>query len=221
MWRILSVAALIVFGTTAVTAQKLELSGFSHGFGDDSSLFAHDGDCDDVRFLGDRGASASRSPHHVARDATDCRERLAAGHIRWGTPDENFERERLFTHCAPVSVSYVLVFGEEVTERTLQERLPTLLETRLSSARIYGDFLWPMLDLAVFHEGPAFYWEMNFSKRARDGATGRPTSVISWRTFDFGTFGRPGDPAQFIVNGVSEALDEFIADYLRVNEEAC
>ncbi len=53
-------------------------------FGDDSSPYANDGDCDDTRFSGDRGSSAwTASDEHVGRDATDCRIRLIAGLISW------------------------------------------------------------------------------------------------------------------------------------------
>ena len=54
-------------------------------FGDDSSRWANDGDCDDTRFVGDRGAGAWTSDDsHVGKDATDCRNLLNAGRIRWG-----------------------------------------------------------------------------------------------------------------------------------------
>ena len=41
--------------------------------GDDSGNYANDGDCDDVRFGGDRGSGALDDNSHVLRDATDCR----------------------------------------------------------------------------------------------------------------------------------------------------
>lgn len=57
---------------------RLEVSerGTGHGsveFGDDSGLFAQDGECDDARFEG-LGHSGYRSRDHVLRDASDCRE---------------------------------------------------------------------------------------------------------------------------------------------------
>ena len=54
-------------------------------FGDDSSIWVNDGACDDTRFVGDRGAGAwTSNDDHVGRDATDCRNLLNAGRIRWG-----------------------------------------------------------------------------------------------------------------------------------------
>ena len=50
-------------------------------FGDDSGRFANDGECDDIRFEGDRGRTASDSSAYITRDATDCRNLFLAGRI--------------------------------------------------------------------------------------------------------------------------------------------
>ena len=50
-------------------------------FGDDSGLFAQDGECDDARFEG-RGHSGYRSRDHVLRDASDCREAFVRDLVR-------------------------------------------------------------------------------------------------------------------------------------------
>ena len=52
-------------------------------FGNDSGRFANDGECDDIRFVGDRGGAASTSDNYIGRDATDCRNLLNAGRISW------------------------------------------------------------------------------------------------------------------------------------------
>ena len=59
--------------------------GASGDFGDDSGEYANDGDCDDTRFVGDRGGAAVGNDSHIRRDATDCRNLLRAGRISWGT----------------------------------------------------------------------------------------------------------------------------------------
>ena len=50
-------------------------------FGDDSSEWANDGECDDPRFEGD-GMSATLMDQDQARDATDCRKLFETGRIR-------------------------------------------------------------------------------------------------------------------------------------------
>ena len=49
-------------------------------FGDDSSSWANDGQCDDPRFSGD-GAALFASPLDAARDATDCQAAYEAGTV--------------------------------------------------------------------------------------------------------------------------------------------
>ena len=66
--------------------RRLEVSerGTGQGsveFGDDSGLFAQDGECDDARFEG-RGHSGYRSRDHVLRDASDCREAFGQDLVR-------------------------------------------------------------------------------------------------------------------------------------------
>ena len=50
-------------------------------FGDDSSEWSFDGECDDPRFIGD-GMAASLLAEDRGRDASDCRSLYRAGHIR-------------------------------------------------------------------------------------------------------------------------------------------
>ena len=52
-------------------------------FGDDSSPWANDGECDDVRFVGpSRYIGITSSEDHVRRDASDCRQLFVDGLIR-------------------------------------------------------------------------------------------------------------------------------------------
>lgn len=50
-------------------------------FGDDSSEYAHDGECDDIRFTGDGMAWILVDDEH-GRDASDCRRLYEAGRIQ-------------------------------------------------------------------------------------------------------------------------------------------
>ncbi|MBJ3786439.1 hypothetical protein [Devosia sediminis] len=56
-------------------------------FGDDTSEWANDGECDDMRFTGE-GMAAELEDVDVARDATDCRTAFEAGTITLAEPDE-------------------------------------------------------------------------------------------------------------------------------------
>ena len=62
---------------------SLPRRGSSIDFGDDSSEWAYDGECDDVRFTGDpEHLGITLDDGHVRRDATDCRTLFQQGRIR-------------------------------------------------------------------------------------------------------------------------------------------
>ena len=65
----------------------------------------------------------------------------------------------------------------------------------------------------------AFTIELNYKKRVLDLASGRTITATTWEASSTGTHGRIG--SAFIMQHVSEDLDRFLAEYLRVNEPAC
>lgn len=70
----------------AVYAASFDLNG-DLIFGDDSSGFANDGECDDPRFQGP-GTAFGSSSDHLFKDATDCRAQFEAGMISLAEPQD-------------------------------------------------------------------------------------------------------------------------------------
>ena len=219
----LSLLALAILALAAPLAGQTA-SG-AGDFGDDSSEWANDGACDDTRFVGDRGAGAwTSSDDHVGRDATDCRNLLNAGRIQWGPVSgegTNPDRFRLFTRCAPLGI-IVSVQGDQADEIELtEERVRTMAESRLRAARLYGSREGvPYLAVFIFtlDDGPAFVTQISLAKSLRDDMTGLERGSDTWESLGYGT--HSGD-AGFIMQGLSEDLDGFILEYLRVNEGYC
>jgi hypothetical protein len=78
-------------GTGVAHAQTVE-------FGDDSSDFARDGECDDRRFFGATMAPGGLDADNVGRDATDCKRGYQSGALRvWDAA-----RARAATNCAAI-----------------------------------------------------------------------------------------------------------------------
>lgn len=191
-------------------------------FGDDSSMYANDGECDDTRFVGDRGTGAwTANGDHVGRDATDCRNLLNAGWIRWPTVSESYDRRRLFTGCRSLGIS-VYLQGDEADEIDLtEERVRTMVESRLRAARLYDSqegVPYLAVTILTLDDGPAFVGRIQLSKWNRDDITGLEGGSFTWEDLRYGTHG--GD-AGFIMQGLSEVMDGFVLDYLRVNEGYC
>ncbi|MEM5517979.1 hypothetical protein WNY37_13555 [Henriciella sp. AS95] len=57
-------------------------------YGDDESLFALDGECDDARFIGDALAAPPLLPADVNHDASDCKAGVEAGTLRLRGPGD-------------------------------------------------------------------------------------------------------------------------------------
>ena len=69
----------VLFDSGRVTVRMVDASDF----GDDSSPWANDGECDDTRFAGDaRYIGIVSNDTHVRRDASDCRTLFNEGHVR-------------------------------------------------------------------------------------------------------------------------------------------
>ncbi len=70
----------------SVYAASFDLNG-DIVFGDDSSGFANDGECDDPRFQGP-GAAFGSGSNHLFKDASDCRTQFDAGLVSLAEPED-------------------------------------------------------------------------------------------------------------------------------------
>ncbi len=131
----------------------------------------------------------------------------------------DLERFQLFAECRPMS----LVFGnrrvDEAKIGLTRERLQTLAEGRLRGARLYDaevpNFL--AINVSASIRG-AFAVEVSYYKGLYDFATDQFGMAQTWTRGSFGEHSR--DPG-IILQGLSDLLDRFILEYLRVNEAAC
>ncbi len=74
--RIIAITAALALGfASPVFAQSIN-------FGDDSSEWANDGECDDMRFAGPGMTTTPLLQDDIMRDATDCRDAFAAGLLK-------------------------------------------------------------------------------------------------------------------------------------------
>ena len=136
------------------------------------------------------------------------------------------ERERfeLFTECRPVGL--VVVLGDDngeglpepLTELT-EERVRTLAESRLRAARLFSsEPVFPLLAISVEVVGQMSVRKVGLSKLVHDPLSGETHFASTW---DFSVLGTHAGGAAFIMQGLSELVDTFVLEYLRVNEESC
>lgn len=131
--------------------------------------------------------------------------------------DEHLRFE-LFNDCKPM---YLLV--EKLNDGAgkiglTKARLQAAAESRLRSARLYDSAATAYLYVNVSVVGMAVSIRLEYNKRVFDVATGELGVATTW---DTGSTGTHGGDAGYIVSALSEKLDRFLVEYLRVNESAC
>ena len=134
------------------------------------------------------------------------------------TVEEAFSRFLVYNDCGPMRL---LVEGvdEDATKIGLtKEALQAAAESRLRAARLYDRDADPYLYISVNVVGPAFGVGVEFNKYVFDYASEHSFLAATWNSRSAGTHG--GD-AGYLVSSISQHLDIFLVEYLRVNEEAC
>ena len=130
-----------------------------------------------------------------------------------------FERFELFNECERMRLIVEGVSEDAVEFDLTDERIRVAAESRLRAARLYTDGVSaPYLYVRVSVNGSAFYIEVSYKKFLFDSASGVPGYAQSWNVGGIGTHGRDSG---FVLQAVSEYVDGFILEYLRVNEDAC
>ena len=145
--------------------------------------------------------------------------------------DKGIERFELFNACLPMLLIVEQLHDDAADINLTRETLQAAAESRLRAGRLYREFFGPIrtekqyeestnlavLSVQVNVVGAAFNINVQYQKRVTD-AFGETTSTTTWQTSVTGTH---GGNAGFIVSGLSERLDKFLAAYLRVNKSAC
>ena len=174
---------------------------------------------DEVQALFERG----REIREQAQDATDepTREELLATIV-----EMRQQRFQLFNNCEPMSLSvqFRTMDAEGLDSRIaniedIGDRIRTMVEIRLRAARLFADSANPSLSVSLDVAGPAFRIHLFYEKPLHDVVSGLTVTSPAW--IYFGGIGMHGGEASFLLQNLSESLDAFVLDYLRVNDSAC
>ena len=130
----------------------------------------------------------------------------------------NFERFQLWNDCRPVELLVEHLSDDAAKIGLTRDRVETLTRSRLRAARIYTDETEAYLQANITVVGSSFNIKTKFRKLVTDRAS---TELFFATTWELGSTGTHGQDAGFILQGLSEYVDGFIDEYLRVNEEAC
>ena len=100
------------------------------------------------------------------------------------------------------------------------ERVTNSVESRLRSAKLFTSSKdqRQYLYININVEGMAVNISVAFKKRVFDPRSGLSSYATTWHR---GSAGTHGQDASFIISGLSEHIDAFILEYLRVNGQEC
>ena len=124
------------------------------------------------------------------------------------------EKFALFNHCRPMRLSV-----EYPSHPALQQELQREFEGKLDSVSIHDPTHSTHAALVILvgvSEGSMAY-TIEYSK-SLVGAFGESGEAITWHRVMFGSH---EDTGSGIARGARRIVDEFVSDYLRVNESAC
>ncbi len=152
------------------------------------------------------------------------------------------DRSRLWNDCRPVDVIVVGLSDDAGKIGLRRKTLETAVRSRLRGARIYDGIpparepRWigwkvdhvrygePFLYLDVNVVGVAFGVEVGFRRSVMmllpvpDGMDPLVGPATTWAS---GSTGTHGGNSSYVLSAVTELVDEFIDEYLRVNWDAC
>ena len=133
---------------------------------------------------------------------------------------EGLARFQLFNECGPTNLIVEGLPPDAAAISLTRERVVTLAESRLRAARLFSvDRVPSYLYVNVNVVGRAFSIRVGYNKRLFDPITDEFRFANTWNSGSAGTTGASG--GNFIMQGLSEHLDSFVLEYLRVNEDAC
>ena len=135
------------------------------------------------------------------------------------TIEEEVDRFELFSDCNPMSFLVERLPPDSSKIGLAHEALQAAVESRLRSAHLYhSERSTPYLYVNVNVIGDAFNVALRYNKLVHDRLSGISNAAGTWWTSVTGTHG--GD-AGYILSSVSQRMDRFLVEFLRVNEAAC
>ena len=131
---------------------------------------------------------------------------------------ERHARFQLFSDCGPMQI-FVEELDEDAANIGLTEGpILAAAESRLRSARLYSTEADQYLYINVNVVDVAFSARLEFNKVVSDPLSGERLYATTW---NIGSFGTHAGDSGFILSDISQHLDKFLVEFLRVNEEAC
>ena len=129
------------------------------------------------------------------------------------------ERFELFNRCRPVRLSVEGPPENAAGTGLRRDAIQAVAESRLRGAGLYtypgsgGAYLYINVNLV----DRSFSISLEYRRWVLDPVNDTSGSAVTWHSGSVGT----SSDARHILSGLSQLLDKFIADYVRVNQSHC
>lgn len=134
------------------------------------------------------------------------------------TAVSGLDRFRLFNNCRSLDL-VIEDLNKDAPRIGLKKKEITIaVRSRLRAARLYSKGQLAYLYVNVTVTNLAFGIKVEYKKWLGDAVSGERGGATTW---DAGSIGTHGQDSGYILSSVSRHTDEFIDEYLRVNESAC
>ncbi len=138
--------------------------------------------------------------------------------------ESNVTSFQLYNGCQPFQLLVEYDLYEENSDEHNQaidltkQAIQNLAESRLRAARLHTKTASPQyLDIDIRVVGISFHISLSFMKVVYDTASDSRGYASTWGAGYIGIANNSG----FILSNLSERMDLFLVEYLRVNEDAC
>lgn len=153
---------------------------------------------------------------------------IGASPLQSGLRPDTELYDKLYTGCAHVEALVDVEDEAALLGVAERQRLEVMAESRLRAARIFQPTTNPASPAlgitveALNGESMNVYSaRVEFIRPMLNPSTEGSLVVSTWERGAFGYFGDRADPSGSVHARISDFIDEFIRDYLRVNEGSC
>lgn len=134
------------------------------------------------------------------------------------TGASDYERFRLFSDCKPMGLVVENLQPNVVEFGLSKDSVQAAVESRLRLARLYDSESWNRLYVNINTIGVAYSINVQYDKGLYDAQSDVWGYATTWNDGSVGTHRKN---AGYILSNLSEIIDRFLVEFLRVNEEAC
>ncbi len=133
-------------------------------------------------------------------------------------PDAEIAKFQLADACLPMQLVVEDLSAGAVEVGLQRQDIEVAVRSRLRSARMYSDHGTSGLYIRVNVVGNAFSIDIDYRKILHDFYSDISSHATTW---DIGATGTHGRDSGYILSKVSQYIDTFIDEYLRVNGPDC